>query len=210
MLQQDKPDDYVLATGKTSTVRDFCELAFDYLGMNYEDYVQIDPRYYRPAEVDVLQGDAEKAKRILDWEPKTRLPELVKIMVDAELQSALVSIWIGGLMKIKKMTQKSLQKKFDDLNGLFFAGSLRGIEVRFSKVCGDRDGSFNLFTKRILISSGFKNSSVMCSIVLLHEMAHANLNLQGYIGYPEDAGHGGLFHVELDRLYKIGAYDGLL
>src|ERR1700688_1448269 len=85
MLQQDKPDDYVLATGETHTVREFCEEAFNYLGMKYENYVEIDPKYYRPAEVDVLQGDASKARRILGWEPKVRFPELVKIMVDAEM-----------------------------------------------------------------------------------------------------------------------------
>ncbi|SRR6266576_1448451 len=85
ILQQDKPDDYVLATGETHTVRDFCEAAFSYLGMNYLDYVQIDLKYYRPAEVDVLQGDASKAKRILGWEPKVKFAELVKIMVEAEL-----------------------------------------------------------------------------------------------------------------------------
>jgi GDPmannose 4,6-dehydratase len=85
MLQQDKPDDYVLATGETHTVREFCLEAFGYLGMNYLDYVQIDPKYYRPAEVDVLQGDATKAKQVLGWEPKVKFKELVQIMVDAEL-----------------------------------------------------------------------------------------------------------------------------
>jgi GDPmannose 4,6-dehydratase len=85
MLQQDKPDDYVLATGTTHTVREFCEETFNYLGMKYENYVEIDPKYYRPAEVDVLQGDASKAKRVLQWEPKVKFPELVKIMVDAEM-----------------------------------------------------------------------------------------------------------------------------
>lgn len=85
MLQQDKPDDYVLATGETHTIREFCHETFTYLGMNYKDYVEIDPKYYRPAEVDVLQGDASKAKRVLGWEPKVRFKELVQIMVDAEM-----------------------------------------------------------------------------------------------------------------------------
>jgi GDPmannose 4,6-dehydratase len=85
MLQQDKPDDYVLATGETHTVREFCQEAFRCLGMNYLDYVEIDPKYYRPAEVDVLQGDASKAKRVLGWEPEVKFSELVKIMVEAEL-----------------------------------------------------------------------------------------------------------------------------
>jgi len=78
-----------LATGTTFTVRQFCEYAFGYLGMTYQDYVEIDPRYYRPAEVDVLLGDAGKARQVLGWEPKVFLPELVKIMVDAELQSVV-------------------------------------------------------------------------------------------------------------------------
>jgi GDPmannose 4,6-dehydratase len=86
MLQQDKPDDYVLATGETHTVREFCAVAFNLLGMNYLDYVEIDPKYYRPAEVDVLQGDASKAKRVLGWEPKVKFSELVEIMVDTEMR----------------------------------------------------------------------------------------------------------------------------
>jgi GDPmannose 4,6-dehydratase len=85
MLQQDKPDDYVLATGETHTIREFCAETFTYLGMNYKDYVEIDPKYYRPAEVDVLQGDASKAKRVLGWEPKVKFKELVQLMVDAEM-----------------------------------------------------------------------------------------------------------------------------
>ena len=67
MLQQDKADDYVVATGKTTTVRDMCKIAFDYVGLNYEDYVVIDPKFYRPAEVDILLGNPEKAKNILGW-----------------------------------------------------------------------------------------------------------------------------------------------
>jgi GDPmannose 4,6-dehydratase len=86
MLQQDKPDDYVLATGETHTVREFCQEAFAYLGMDYDNYVVIDPKYYRPAEVDVLQGDASKAKRVLGWQPKVKFKELVRIMIDAEMR----------------------------------------------------------------------------------------------------------------------------
>jgi GDPmannose 4,6-dehydratase len=86
MLQQDKPDDYVLATGETHTIREFCEETFSYLGMDYSKYVEIDAKYYRPAEVDVLQGDASKARKILGWEPKVRFKELVRIMVDAEMR----------------------------------------------------------------------------------------------------------------------------
>ncbi len=87
MLQQDKPDDYVLATGETHSIREFCQEAFGYFGLDYQDYVEIDPKYYRPAEVDALQGDATKAKQVLGWEPKVRFKELVRIMVEAELRN---------------------------------------------------------------------------------------------------------------------------
>ena len=86
MLQQDKADDYVVATGRTTTVRDMCKIAFDYVGLNYEDYVVIDPKFYRPAEVDLLLGNPEKAKNILGWEAKTSLEDLIKMMVDADLR----------------------------------------------------------------------------------------------------------------------------
>ena len=85
MLQQEKPDDYVIATGETHSVREFLDEAFEYLGMDWRRYVKIDPKYYRPAEVDLLLGDASKAKRQLGWEPKVKFDQLVKIMVDAEL-----------------------------------------------------------------------------------------------------------------------------
>lgn len=85
MLQQAQPDDYVVATGRTTTVRDMCKIAFDYVGLNYEEYVVIDPKFYRPAEVEVLLGNPEKAKEKLDWEAKTSLEELIKMMVDADL-----------------------------------------------------------------------------------------------------------------------------
>lgn len=86
MLQQDKPDDYVVATGRTTTVRDMCKIAFDYVGLNYEDYVVIDPKFYRPAEVDLLLGNPQKAKEVLDWEAKTSLEDLIKMMVEADLR----------------------------------------------------------------------------------------------------------------------------
>ena len=84
MLQHDKPDDFVVATGETHTVREFVEEAFRYVGLDWEQYVKIDPRYYRPAEVDVLLGDASKAKRILGWQAKTTFRELVHLMVDED------------------------------------------------------------------------------------------------------------------------------
>jgi GDPmannose 4,6-dehydratase len=88
MLQQEEPDDYVVATGQTHTVREFCERAFGRVGLNYEDHVEIDPRYYRPAEVDLLLGDPTKAKTKLGWEPRVTFEGLVDMMVDADLELA--------------------------------------------------------------------------------------------------------------------------
>jgi GDPmannose 4,6-dehydratase len=87
MLQQDEPDDFVIATGETHSVRDFCEKAFGHVELNYEDYVEIDPRYYRPTEVDLLIGDATKAKEKLGWVPKVTFDELVTGMVDADMEA---------------------------------------------------------------------------------------------------------------------------
>lgn len=86
MLQQEKPDDYVIATGRTASVRDMCKLAFEYVGLDYQDYVVIDPKFYRQAEVDRLLGNPAKAERVLNWKAETTLEELVKMMVDADLE----------------------------------------------------------------------------------------------------------------------------
>lgn len=86
MLQQNEPEDYVIATGRTTTVRDMCKIAFSHVGLNYEDYVVVDPKFYRPAEVDVLLGSPAKAKARLGWEPKTSLEELIVMMVEADLE----------------------------------------------------------------------------------------------------------------------------
>jgi GDPmannose 4,6-dehydratase len=86
MLQQDQPDDYVIATNESHSIREFLDLAFGYLNLDWRKYVEIDPRYYRPAEVEELIGDYSKAKRKLGWEPKTTFPELVRLMVDADVQ----------------------------------------------------------------------------------------------------------------------------
>lgn len=85
MLQQDKAEDYVIATGETHTVREFLEEAFKCVGLDYKDYVEFDSRYLRPAEVDLLIGDGAKAEKELGWKPKTTFKELVKIMVDADV-----------------------------------------------------------------------------------------------------------------------------
>ena len=86
MTQQDEPDDYVIATGKPATVRDFVEVAFQEAGLDWEKHVEIDPRYFRPAEVDALVGDFSKAKKKLNWEPKTDWKELAKLMVRADIE----------------------------------------------------------------------------------------------------------------------------
>lgn len=86
MLQQDQPEDYVIATGETHSVREFCELAFSYVGLDYRDYVVIDQRFMRPAEVDLLIGDPSKARQKLGWQPRTSFSELVQMMVEADLQ----------------------------------------------------------------------------------------------------------------------------
>lgn len=88
MLQQEKPDDYVIATGETHTVQEFIEQAFSYAGLgDWKQYVEIDKRYLRPTEVHVLIGDASKAQRLLGWQPTVRFEQLVKLMVDADIQS---------------------------------------------------------------------------------------------------------------------------
>jgi GDPmannose 4,6-dehydratase len=86
MLQQPQPDDYVIATGETHSVREFLEAAFACVNLDWRKHVEIDPDYYRPAEVDVLVGDASKARKQLGWEPKTKFHDLVKLMVDADRQ----------------------------------------------------------------------------------------------------------------------------
>ncbi len=88
MLQRDAPDDYVIATGGSMSVREFCERAFAVVGLEYKDFVEIDPRYFRPTEVDELLGDASKAKAKLGWEPRTTIDELIKMMVDADMEAA--------------------------------------------------------------------------------------------------------------------------
>ena len=86
MLQQDKPDDYVVATNETHSIREFLDLAFGHVKLDWKKYVEIDPRYYRPAEVDLLIGDYSKATRQLGWEPKTKFADLVRLMVDADVK----------------------------------------------------------------------------------------------------------------------------
>ena len=95
MLQQEQPDDYVICSGMTHSVREFCDLAFSHLGLNYEDHVVVDEQFFRPAEVDLLVGDYGKAKRVLAWEPSTSFRDLVAMMVEADL--ALLEGRLKGL-----------------------------------------------------------------------------------------------------------------
>jgi GDPmannose 4,6-dehydratase len=91
MLQQDHPDDYVVASGETHSVREFCQVAFDYLGLDWEKHVVVDPKFYRPAEVDLLVGNPEKASRVLGWKPSVGFRELVQLMVEADLTTLTAS-----------------------------------------------------------------------------------------------------------------------
>jgi GDPmannose 4,6-dehydratase len=94
MLQQPEGDDYVVATNETHTIRECLDVAFGRVGLDWTKHVEIDPRYYRPAEVDILIGDYSKAKRKLGWEPKTKFKELIELMVDADLK--LISDQLAG------------------------------------------------------------------------------------------------------------------
>jgi GDPmannose 4,6-dehydratase len=95
MMQQDEPDDFVLATGESHSIRDFLDIAFDEVGIdNWEDLVVIDPQFFRPAEIEVLRGDATKAEKILGWTPKTTFEQLVRKMVRSDL--ALIQQRLGG------------------------------------------------------------------------------------------------------------------
>ena len=88
MLKQDRPDDYVIATGETHSVREFLDEVFGHLGLDWGKFVEIDPRYFRPSEVDCLMGDASKAKRVLKWEPRVSFGELARMMTDADMEIA--------------------------------------------------------------------------------------------------------------------------
>jgi GDPmannose 4,6-dehydratase len=100
MLQQDQPDDYVVATNETHTVKEFIEETFARLDLDWQRYVKYDARYERPAEVDLLIGNPAKAKRQLGWEPKVRFKDLVKLMVDADLELAKREAQIAALPKL--------------------------------------------------------------------------------------------------------------
>ncbi len=92
MMQQEKADDYVVATGEAHSVRELLEVAFSHLGLDWEKYVSIDERYYRPSEVDYLQGDPSKAKRVLGWTPRVSFVELIKMMIDSDMELARAEV----------------------------------------------------------------------------------------------------------------------
>jgi GDPmannose 4,6-dehydratase len=96
MLQHERPDDYVIATGESHSVKEFVEEAFGFLGIDWEKHIEIDPRYFRPSEVDLLQGDFSKAKKELGWTPKHEFKDLVRIMIEADLELAKKEAYMGG------------------------------------------------------------------------------------------------------------------
>jgi len=100
MLQQDEPDDYVIATNETHTIKEFLEEAFGHAGLDWKEYVEFDEKYLRPAEVDLLIGDYSKANKKLGWEPKTKFKDLVKIMVDADIEA--LSKKQSGIVEVRK------------------------------------------------------------------------------------------------------------
>jgi GDPmannose 4,6-dehydratase len=102
MLQQDKPDDYVISTGITHSVRDLVQIAFDYVNLNWKDYVIVDPKFVRPAEVEILLGDSTKALKKLGWAPETSFEELIKMMIDADLERIENDIKLFNLNKNRK------------------------------------------------------------------------------------------------------------
>jgi len=102
MLQQEKPDDYLISTGINHSVRDLVKIAFDYLNLNWENYVVIDPKFFRPAEIDILCGNSTKALKKLGWKPEVSFEELIKMMVDADLERVEKDIKLFNLNKNKK------------------------------------------------------------------------------------------------------------
>ena len=102
MLQQEKPDDYVICTGVNHSVRDLVKIAFDYVNLNWENYVVIDPKFFRPAEIGSLIGNSAKARKKLGWTPETSFEELIKMMVDADLEKVENDIKLFNLNKNRK------------------------------------------------------------------------------------------------------------
>ena len=109
MLQQPEPDDFVIATGETHSVRELCEIAFAEVDLDYREFVKVDERYYRPSEVDLLIGDASKARRVLGWEPTYTFRELIKEMVASDLAAIAHELGTrsdGGFLRAKAQRRK--------------------------------------------------------------------------------------------------------
>ena len=121
MLQQEKPDDYVIGTGEAHSVEEFLKEAFDYAGRDWKEHVKIDPRYLRPTEVDMLVADPSKAKKVLGWEPKITFPELVRIMVDADMEAA-------GLSPRGEGKAILLRKGLNTIDSALCSHTFKGIE----------------------------------------------------------------------------------
>jgi len=102
MLQQEKPDDYLISTGINHSVRDLVKIAFDYVNLNWENYVVIDPKLFRPAEIEFLRGNPAKALKKLGWAPETSFEELIKMMLDADLKRIENDIKLFNLNKNRK------------------------------------------------------------------------------------------------------------
>jgi GDPmannose 4,6-dehydratase len=107
MLQQDKPEDFVVATGETHTVQEFVELAFGHVGLDWKEFVKQDPRFMRPAEVDLLIGDPAKARRVLGWQPEVSFKQLVTMMVDADLSRLMQSAELSKVIPVAKVAEAS-------------------------------------------------------------------------------------------------------
>lgn len=106
MLQQEEPDDYVVATGETHAIEEFLDISFNYVNLNWRDYVEFDERYLRPAEVDLLIGDPTKAKQKLGWEPSVTFDELVKLMVDSDLRALNLDCPSGSISEVDKFSSR--------------------------------------------------------------------------------------------------------
>ncbi len=125
ILQHDQPDDFVIATNETHTVRDFVKEAFSLLGLNWEDFIEINDRYKRPAEVPALLGDYSKAKKILGWEPKTKFKDLVKMMVISDLKEKLEQIGLVPIDGVEKSDDFYLEKGINLARGLKLKNNLK-------------------------------------------------------------------------------------
>jgi GDPmannose 4,6-dehydratase len=114
MLQQNSPDDYVIATGETHSIKEFLEEAFGLLGLNWEDHVEFDSRYVRPTEVDTLLGDFSKAKTVLGWKPRVTFKDLVRIMVEADLELAKKEAHMNNYHGVKAEVEKKVEDEVED------------------------------------------------------------------------------------------------